>query len=655
MKPPCIPACAAAVFGAALIGGLAIVSHDSLAQPEIRAWDAHSSAQLDVDVRELPGQVAPPSPGDTEWRYYNQRLNGIRYSELHEINADNIGSLEEGCRVHVSGPGPLSSGNILVNGIMYLTAARATVAIEPVTCDIVWKSIYAPDGAEIYNANRGVAYLDGKVFRGTGDGRLVAYDAITGRELWRKKFGNPANGEYADAAPLAWDGKVFIGLAPSDLGIAGRVQAFDANTGEPDWSFNTIPHPGEFGSDTWPGDTWKTGGGGTWSSFALDPETGELFVPVDNPAPAYDPHIRKGDNLFTDSVLVLDARTGKRRWHYQVRKSDNHDYGLASPAVLFELDKRKVIAQASKDGFVYLIDRASEKLIWKTPVTTILNNEVDATPQGVKVCPGAKGGVDYNSPAYDPTLGLLIVGAVDWCYTLFAAPYPPHVSGEPYLGGKMDRGEENATGWVTALDARTGKIKWRYHTLAPVIAAVTPTAGGVTFAGDVSGLLYVFRTQDGLLLRKIQTGGAMAGGVITYQIRNHQYVAVDSGNISRSSWSSVSGTPTLVVYRLPEVGTPTHGSPITLAPNAAHGETVYRATCALCHGPMGQGQAGVPSLKGVSARYTHEQAVAFILNPAPPMPKLYPDAISAQDVADVAAYVRTLRESHQGETGGHHR
>jgi alcohol dehydrogenase (cytochrome c) len=612
----------------------------SLAQAPARTWDKDRAAQLDLDVRELPSQVAPSSPGDIDWPYYNQHLDGIRYSELREINAGNIDSLEEVCRVHVSGPGPLSAGNIVVNNVMYLTAAGATLAIEPMSCDILWKSIYTPEGTEIYNANRGVGYWNGKVFRGTGDGRLVAYDAHSGRELWRQKFGDPTNGEYADAAPLAWDAKVILGVAPSDLGIAGRVTAFDANTGERLWNFNTVPHPGEYGSDTWPRDTWKSGGGGTWSSFTLDPEKGELFVPVDNPAPAYDAHIRKGDNLFTDSILVLDVQTGKRIWHYQVRKSDNHDYGLSSPGVLLDLDQRKVVAQASKDGFVYLVDRGTQKLMWKTPVTTILNNDADATREGVRICPGAKGGVDYNSPGYDPKLGLLIVGAVDWCYTLFSQPYPPHVAGDPYFGGRMDRGEANPTGWITALDVRTGLVKWHYHTPAPVIAAITPTAGGITFAGDTTGILYIFRTEDGQVLRRIQTGGALAGAIITYQIRNHQYVAVDSGNISRSSWSNVSGTPTLIVYRLPETGV--EQLPSALVPNETHGRSVYQTTCALCHGASGQGQTGGPGLKGISTKYTHQQAVEFIANPLPPMPKLYPSSIGAQDVADVAAFVRSL-------------
>jgi PQQ-dependent dehydrogenase (methanol/ethanol family) len=629
-----------------MLGSLAPIGQ-AQAQSQTRVWDPHAAAQLDADVLELPDQIQPPAPGDTEWPYYNQTIKGERYSALHEINESNVDALEETCRVRLSGLGPLSSGAIVVKGALYLTAGRATLAIEPTNCDIAWKSLYNPDETEIYNANRGVAYSNGKLFRGTGDARVVAYDAGTGRELWRTKFGDPTNGEYADSAPVVWDGKVMLGLAPGDLGITGRVAAFDANDGKLIWSFNTIPHPGEFGSDTWPGDTWKTGGGGTWSSFALDPETSEFFVPVANPAPDFDPGARKGDNLFTSSVLVLDPHTGKRLWHFQTRPSDNHDYGDTAAPILLDVDGRRAVAQGSKDGFVYLIDRKSHTLIWRAAATTILNHTADATVGGIRVCPGAKGGIEYSSPAYDPDRKLVLVGAVDWCYSLFKQAYPPHQPGQPFFGGKMDRGDENPTGWISAIDVKTGKVKWRYHTPAPVISAITPTAGGITFAGDASGILYVFRTEDGKLLRQIQTGGAMAGGVITYQIRNHQYLAIESGNISRSSWTKVSGIPTLIVYRLPQQVGATEADLSTLTPDPAHGGRVYRTVCTTCHGTYGQGQAGVPNLQGLGNRYTQDQAVAFIQNPKKPMPKLYPDALTAQDVVDVAAYVRTLKVAAQ--------
>jgi mono/diheme cytochrome c family protein len=204
----------------------------------------------------------------------------------------------------------------------------------------------------------------------------------------------------------------------------------------------------------------------------------------------------------------------------------------------------------------------------------------------------------------------------------------------------MTRGDANGTGWVTALDAATGKVRWRFHTPAPVIGAITPTAGGITFAGDASGALYVLRTRDGTVLRTIQTGGAIAGGIITYQIRGQQYLAVASGNISRSSWSGATGIPTMIVYRLAAASTAS-ADPASLTPDAAHGRSVYATACAACHGAQGQGGEGLP-LKGVSARYSQAQAVAYILNPKPRMPKLYPGTLNAQDIADVAAHIRTF-------------
>jgi PQQ-dependent dehydrogenase (methanol/ethanol family) len=613
-------------------------------QPQAPAWqkNANLRAQFDADMTDPPPQATPPAPGDTDWPFYNRTLDGDRFSPLTGIDAGNVGQLAEACRVRIAGAGPFSAGTILVNGMLYTTSARATVAIEPTNCEIIWKSLYAPEQGEVYNANRGLAYADGRLYRGTGDSRLVAYDANSGRELWQVKIAEPARGEYTNAAPITWNGLVFLGKSGGDLGMQGRMMAFDGKTGQLVWSFNLVPSPGELGNDTWPGDSWRTGGGGTWSSYALDEKTGELFVPVANPAPAFDPHVRQGANLFTNSAVVLDARTGKYLWHYQTRPNDNHDYGVTPPGVLVTVGGKPYLAQASKDGFVYMIDRASHRLAWKSPVTSILNHTADATPAGVRICPGAKGGVEYNSPAYDAAAGLLVVGSVDWCYMLQKVPYPPYTPGNPYVGGLMTRGDATGTGWVTALDAASGKLRWRFHTPAPVIGAITPTAGDVTFAGDASGALYVLRTADGTLLRTIQTGGAVAGGIITYRIRGTQYLAVGSGNISRSSWSGATGIPTMIVYRLAAASTAS-ADPASLAPDAAHGRMVFATACAACHGAQGQGGEG-PPLRGLAARYSQAQAIAYILNPKPRMPKLYPGTLNAQDVADVAAQVRSFPE-----------
>ena len=287
-----------------------------------------------------------------------------------------------------------------------------------------------------------------------------------------------------------------------------------------------------------------------------------------------------------------------------------------------------------------MVDRKSHRLVWKQPVTTIDNFDAVPTFEGVRVCPGAKGGVEYSSPGYDPKAGLLVVGSVDWCYYLTKTEYGPYVPGQPYVGGRMERGDSEATGWIMALDAKTGKPRWKYRTPAPVIGAITPTGGGVTFAGDTSGLFYALRTSDGSVLRKIDTGGAIAGGIITYRIRGRQYVAVSSGNISRSSWTGATGIPTMIIYSVPESATAA-AAPASAVADVAHGQSIYRVSCAVCHGAQGQGGAG-PPLAGLAARYSQDEAVAFIKQPGPRMPKLFPGTLQEKDVIDVAAYVRSL-------------
>lgn len=606
-------------------------------------------------------QIIAPEPGDTDWPSFNRDLEGSRYSDLTEIAPDNVDRLEEACRVRLDSTGSMSSGLVLAGGAIYLTSARATMAIDPVNCDVIWKSVYVPAEREVLPHNRGVAYIDGMIIRGTADAHLLAYDARTGRALWERKVGDPTAGEMISAAPIGWKGKVFIGLAGGDYGIQGRMMAFDARTGRPLWTFNTIPSPGEPGNESWAGESWRTGGGGTWTSYSLDESTGELFVPVANPAPDLNRHMRLGDNLYTNSLVVLDAETGRLRWHVQTRPNDNHDYGVTVPPVLLSLDKRRMVAQGSKDGYLYMIDRARRRIVYRTAVTTILNHDADPTPKGVKICPGLAGGMEYNSPSYDPVSNLLIAGAVDWCAIIFTdAERSIYTRGKAWLGGRQLRNGVGS-GWISAIDAPTGNIRWKIRTEAPVIAAIVSTAGGVTFTGDAGGKLYAIRTSDGYLLRTIETGGAMAGGIITYRVRGRQYLAATSGNISRSSWSSVGGSPSLIIYRLgdgpsakpspaaaADIGKPspqvtaaaTRPVPETQA-NAARGQAIYEMNCAACHGRDGEGMDG-PKLQGIAARYSYEATMAFLRDPRAPMPRLYPDPLNDQGIADVATYIRSL-------------
>lgn len=593
-----------------------------------------------------PGADTPGSPpssnaraGDTDWPYYNREPTGMRYSALDEINVSNVSKLEEVCRIHVSGPGPFSSGITMVNGTLYVTSTLSTVALDATRCDVLWKSIYTLEEPQVYNTNRGVGYGDGLVVRGTTDGRLVAYDAAGGQERWRVRVGDPKIGEFVSSAPQVWDGIVFAGIAGSDWGIQGRVMAFDVKNGHQLWSFNTVPSAGEPGAETWNADSWKRGGGGMWTSYTIDPARGELFVPVGNPAMTWNGDSREGQNLYTNSVLVLDTHTGRHLWHYQTVGHDTHDYDLTSPPVLATLrDGRDIVAVTPKDGFLYVLDRDTHQLRYKVAATRILNQDAAPSDGGEHFCPGIYGGSEWNGPAFDPDNQTLVTGETDWCTTIKrTSPMPAYAAGKLYMGGTHSM-DAASGGWVTAFDAASGKARWKYRTPAPITSGVTPTAGGITFLGDMAGTLYAFNSATGKLLKKITTHGAIAGGVITYRLAGRQYLAITSGNISRSSWPSSGGLPSVAIYALPDAAP---SGPLDDPGDADKGRRLFNATCVGCHGEGGAGGGG-PALTGVSQRHRYEDLVKFIEHPRAPMPKVYPDPLSAQDVRDVARYLMNL-------------
>ena len=272
---------------------------------------------------------------DVPWPSYNGNLQSDRFSPLKLITPRNAQDLRPVCEVEVGDGGTFQPGLVVVGHVLYLTSIHTVLAVDAAECTVRWRYIYTPDQDEAMPANRGVAYLDGRLFRGTADGRVIALDAATGRELWRVKAAEPDKGELFSAAPLAWNGLVFIGPA-GDFASRGRIYAFDAATGKEVWRFHTVPASGEPGFETWHiPETADRGGGGTWTSYTLDPETRELFVSVGNPIPLFDIESRPGDNLYTNTMAVLDARTGKLKWHYQFNPNDAFDYDLAATPALY--------------------------------------------------------------------------------------------------------------------------------------------------------------------------------------------------------------------------------------------------------------------------------------------------------------------------------
>ncbi|WBX83762.1 PQQ-binding-like beta-propeller repeat protein [Sphingosinicella microcystinivorans] len=581
----------------------------------------------------------------SSWPGYNGSYAGQRHVDLNQINPDNVASLAEVCRVRVGGVGVFHAGPVLVDGRLFVTTIRETIALDPTDCSVLWKSVYVPDEKETWNTNRGVAVWNGRLFRGTGDARLVAYDAATGRELWRTAMADPTSGAWVAAAPIAWNGIVFTSLAGSEWGIRGKMFAVDAMTGKQLWSFNLIPQAGEPGVETWKGTSYETGGGGSWSSYALDPDASEVFVPVANPAPDFDAERRKGDNLYTGSIVALDARTGKYKWHYQGIPNDAYDYGFTTPPMLYtSRNGRSLVAVGSKNGYLYVIDRATHKLAFKQAVTTIRNRGARLSEKPVEICPGALGGMQWNGPALDPTANLMITGSVDYCSTI-ALTRQPYKRGEFFLSGDL-KFIGTPIGHITAMDASGGRVRWQLNTKSPIVSGIITTASGLTFAGDLTGTLYILQTATGRVLRTIETGGAMAGGIISYSAAGKQYVAVTSGNVSRSSLGTT-GLPTVIVYALGDGFTTTLGA----APMpAAAAQTqpspsiapLFAQTCAQCHGAAGEGGIG-PALRNIAPPKTVEEIAQIIRTPPPGMPHLYPDTLTASDVDDLAVFVSKLK------------
>lgn len=605
-------------------------------------------------------QAASPKPpsSSNDWPMYNDGYNGQRFSPLDEINTHNVADLKPLCKVVLGEQGAFESGPIVVGNVLYVTTSHTTVAMDASDCKVLWRNIHQPTETEIQPVNRGAAYFDGRIFRGYSDGWLMAFNAKTGKVEWKVHPANPKVGEFLSAAPIAWHGLVFIGLAGSDWGIRGKLMAFDARSGKEAWHFWTVPEGNETGADTWtiPA-TIKHGGGGMWTSYTIDPKTAELFVSVANPSPDFDPAHRPGDNLYTDSVVVLDARTGKLNWWYQLTHNDGLDYDLGAAPMLYNVNGAARVALGSKDGHLYSLNRDTHKLLFKTAVTTIENPDAVPTYAGVHVCPGDLGGIEWNGPTFDPRTGDIYVGAVDWCQIYKRGKDYKFIPGQLYFGTSgAPTASDTASGWVTALDATSGKVRWKFHAPSPVIAGVTSTAGGLVLTGDGGGDFYAFDAKTGKVLMQYSSGGAMAGGVITYAVHGKQYVAFTSGNVSRLGTFNTTGSPTLVVMALNAHA----GSPkvVTLADSGiaqmqvaagigdaevTHGRQIFATNCAACHGGHGEGGLG-PALQDEAVRKDLDQVIKQIKHPAPPMPKLYPSPLSEADVQAAATYVETLKK-----------
>lgn len=519
----------------------------------LRAGDGFNIVQFAAFLAPLVASAALAATPD-DWPSYNRTLASDRFSPLASIDRDSVAGLQVRCSYDTGQMTSFQSGIIEVNGLIYGTTAQDTFAIDANDCSERWR-VHEDFAPGFLKVNRGIAYDSGKVFRGTIDGRVLAYQAKTGKPMWQVQIADPAAGESVPAAPIAWHGLVFIGNAGGDnKGVKGRMVALDAQSGRIVWEFYLVPRqPGDiargpaaddpnagFALTTWvnPPGSFPITGGATWTTYTLDESGGLLYVPGGNPGPDFVGDTRQGDNLYTDSVVVLDARTGRYVRHMQLVPHDVHDWDVSTaPALIQTQAGRNLVAIAPKDGHLYGLDAGNGALVYRNPVTTIENADAAPTPDGTHFCPGVQGGAEFNGVAFDAATNLLYTGENDWCLTvhtigvmdLEAIPLGQTWSGDADGFGIKDL---NYSGWFSASDADTGELKWQIHTPALLTGGITPTAGGLVFFGDLDGNLYALDSATGVTLWTAQLAGAIGGGVITYDAGRGQKLAVAEGMTS---------------------------------------------------------------------------------------------------------------------------
>jgi alcohol dehydrogenase (cytochrome c) len=490
------------------------------------------------------------------WLYASKDYSGARFVELAQITPKNAGQLRAACIFRSNVAGATQTNPLVYKGVMYLTIDKATVAIDAATCRERWTYNWEQKGSIISPANRGVALKDGRLVRGTADGYLIALDMAKGTLLWSQKIADAKTSQYLSMPPLIYEDLVIYGPAGADWGQKNWIGAFKLATGEQVWRFNLIPDAGEPGAETWPNQASREHGGGSlWTPLSLDVKKGVLYVPVGNPAPDFYPDVRPGTNLYTNSAVALDVKTGKLLWYKQFGPNDANDRDLSQVSPLFSATvkgkSRNLLTVSGKDGLLRMLDRDSHDVLYELPITTRTDFDKVPVVGGVHGCPGLLGGMEWNGPAYSPSTKTLYVATVDWCGTFTKTDQPPEFTEHAhYYGGAVTPDpREQARGWLQAIDATSGKLRWKRQWPTPLVAGVTATSGGMLFTGDLNNDFLAIDASNGKTLYHFNTGGSIGGGVISYEIGSKQYVATTSGVVS--GFFGGSGTSAIIIFSLP--------------------------------------------------------------------------------------------------------
>jgi alcohol dehydrogenase (cytochrome c) len=510
--------------------------------------DSSVTARIDVQTGQLQA-----SPVGENWVSYNGDYTGRRYSGLREITTSNVSQLRAQWVFHSPNSSHLEVTPVVVDGVMFVTSANDAYALDAQTGRTIWHNARPITEGLIDDAsahhNRGVGVWHDRVYMETDNAHLLCLDARSGHLIWDVAYtdGNPNYG--ATSAPLVVKDKVLVGTSGGDDGVRGFVAAFDAQTGKECWRFWTIPAPGEFGSESWPGDAYKLGGGTTWMPGTFDPELNTIFWGTSNPSPDFDGGPRPGDDLYTDSLVALDPDTGKLKWYFQFTPHDLYDYDAVETPVLVDAtwqgQARKLIVQADRNGFLYVLDRVSgkflsarqfaEKLNWASGIDEKgrpIRTGLKPTESGTRICPGMVGATNWHAPAFNPETSLFYFMALESC-DIYMAKGQKFEPGQTYYatGVRRSEGDENQK-ILLAYGVGGDKPTWRYVQTGEghSSAGAMTTAGGLVFFGDDARSFEAVDARTGKALWHFNTGQNISASPMTYGVNARQYVAIAAGS-----------------------------------------------------------------------------------------------------------------------------